>query len=203
MLKLEVYDPPMCCSTGICGPEVNPVLVHFAADLKWLEDQGVAVERYNLAQSPIAFAENDLVCSWLSDKGEKALPLLIVEGKVAASGFYPVREELAGFLGLDGAKPSQFTPAEPGGFENKKKERSQKKTIEILGIGCPKCKKLTEHAETAVKQLGADYTIEKVSDINDIIRYGVMMTPALAINGEVKAVGKVLTVEEIKKILNA
>lgn len=58
MLKLEVYDPPMCCSTGICGPNVNPALIHFAADLKWLEDQGVEVERYNLAQSPVAFAEN-------------------------------------------------------------------------------------------------------------------------------------------------
>lgn len=128
---------------------------------------------------------------------------MIIDGTVAASGFYPVREELAGFLGLDGAKSSKVTPAEPGGFENKTKETSQRKKIEILGTGCPKCRKLMENAEIAVKELGAEYDIEKVSDINDIIRYGVMMTPALAVNGEVKAVGKVLSVEEIKKILNA
>ena len=75
------------------------------------------------------------------------------------------------------------------------------KKLQVLGTGCPKCKKLMENAEIAVKQLGAEYEIEKVSDINDIIRYGVMMTPALAVNGQVKSVGKVLSVEEIKKLL--
>lgn len=100
MNTLKVYDPPMCCSTGVCGPEVDPALVRFASDLKWIESRGVAVERYNLAQSPKAFAENSLVRSWLTEKGVEALPLLVLEGKVVASGTYPVRSELAGFLNL-------------------------------------------------------------------------------------------------------
>ena len=111
MKTLKVYDPAMCCPTGVCGPEVDPALVRFAADLKWIEGQGVTVERYNLAQSPKAFAENDLVRSWLTEKGAEALPLLVVEGKVVASGVYPVREELADILSLNGTSSEQFTPA--------------------------------------------------------------------------------------------
>lgn len=73
--------------------------------------------------------------------------------------------------------------------------------IQILGTGCPKCKQLTQHAEEAVKALGLDAEIEKVTQINDIMAFGVMMTPALAVNGNVKSVGKVLSSEEIKGLL--
>jgi len=111
MKIVKVYDPPMCCSTGVCGPNVDPTLVRFAADLKWLQEQSVVVERFNLTQSPKAFAEDDLVRSWLTNKGEAALPLVVADGKVVVSGAYPAREELAGFLGLDGAKGSLFVPA--------------------------------------------------------------------------------------------
>ena len=55
MVVLQVFDPPMCCSTGVCGPKVNPALPRFAADLNWLKSQGVHVERFNLAQNPDAF----------------------------------------------------------------------------------------------------------------------------------------------------
>ena len=75
------------------------------------------------------------------------------------------------------------------------------KKIQILGTGCPKCKKLTENAEAAAKELGIEYEIVKVTDINDIMNFGVMMTPALAVDGEVKVVGKVASVEEIKELL--
>jgi len=75
------------------------------------------------------------------------------------------------------------------------------KKIQILGTGCPKCKKLTESAEIAAKELGIDYEIEKITDVNRIISFGVMMTPALAIDGVVKAAGKVLTPQEIKTLL--
>ena len=75
------------------------------------------------------------------------------------------------------------------------------KKIQILGTGCPKCKKLAENAETAAKELGIEFEIEKVTDINEIMKFGVMMTPALAVDGEVKVVGKVLSQDEIKKIL--
>lgn len=73
--------------------------------------------------------------------------------------------------------------------------------IQILGTGCPKCKKLTEAAEIAAKEMGIDFEIEKITDVNRIISFGVMMTPALAIDGVVKAAGKVLTPQDIKNLL--
>ena len=73
--------------------------------------------------------------------------------------------------------------------------------IQILGTGCPKCKKLAEAAETAAQELGLDFELEKVTDINQIISFGVMMTPALVVDDDVKLVGKVPAVEELKNIL--
>ena len=73
--------------------------------------------------------------------------------------------------------------------------------IQILGTGCPKCKKLAQHAEETVKALGLVAEIEKVTQISDIMKFGVMTTPALAVDGTVKSVGKLLSVEEIKGIL--
>ena len=73
--------------------------------------------------------------------------------------------------------------------------------IQILGTGCPKCKKLTENAEAAAKAAGVDYELEKVTDISEIMKFGVMMTPALAVDGEVKSSGKVLSQEDIQKLL--
>lgn len=75
------------------------------------------------------------------------------------------------------------------------------KKIQILGTGCPKCKKLAENAKTAAADLDAEYEIEKITDINEIMKFGVMMTPALVIDGQVKTVGKVPAIEEIKKML--
>ena len=73
--------------------------------------------------------------------------------------------------------------------------------ILILGTGCPKCKKLLENAESAAKELGIEYEIEKVTNINEIMKFGVMLTPALAVDGQVKSVGKVISPDEIKKML--
>lgn len=75
------------------------------------------------------------------------------------------------------------------------------KKLQILGTGCPKCKKLAESVETAAKELGLDFEMEKVTDINDIVNFGVMMTPALAVDSEVKVVGKVPSVEDIKALI--
>ena len=75
------------------------------------------------------------------------------------------------------------------------------KKLQILGTGCPKCRKLAENAEAAAKALGIEYELEKVTDINEIMKFGVMMTPALAIDGEVKVVGKVPDPEAIKPLL--
>jgi small redox-active disulfide protein 2 len=75
------------------------------------------------------------------------------------------------------------------------------KKIQILGTGCPKCKQLSENAEAAAKALGLEYELVKVTDINEIMKYGIIMTPGLAVDGEVKSVGKVLPIDEIKKVL--
>ncbi|HUS71593.1 MAG TPA: thioredoxin family protein [Sedimentisphaerales bacterium] len=76
------------------------------------------------------------------------------------------------------------------------------KKIQILGTGCPKCKKLAENAEAAAKELGIEYEIEKVTEINEIMKFGVMMTPALAIDGQVKVTGKIADVGDIKEMLS-
>ena len=76
------------------------------------------------------------------------------------------------------------------------------KKIQILGTGCPKCKALAQNAETAAKELGLEYTLEKVTDIKEIMKFGVMMTPALVIDGQVKVVGKILAPEQIKEMLS-
>jgi small redox-active disulfide protein 2 len=73
--------------------------------------------------------------------------------------------------------------------------------IQVLGTGCPKCKQLAKHTEEAAKALGLDAEIEKVTQINDILKFGILMTPALAVDGTVKSVGKLLSVEEIKGLL--
>ncbi len=102
--KVEVFDPAMCCSTGVCGPTVDPKLAQFAADLHWLRSQGVPVERYNLAQTPAAFAANATVKSTLDKHGTDCLPLVLVDGSVASVGGYPTRAELAQWAGLAPSK---------------------------------------------------------------------------------------------------
>ncbi len=75
------------------------------------------------------------------------------------------------------------------------------KKLQVLGTGCPKCKKLAQNAEAAARELRIEYELEKVTDISEIMKFGVMWTPALAVDGEVKVAGKVPSVEEIKSVL--
>jgi AhpD family alkylhydroperoxidase len=107
MKNLQVFDPALCCSSGVCGVDVDEALVGFAADLDWARQQGAQIERFNLAQQPMAFAENAAVKRALECSGEAALPLIVVDGAVALSGRYPVRDELRQWLGLHDA-PSIF-----------------------------------------------------------------------------------------------
>jgi len=76
------------------------------------------------------------------------------------------------------------------------------KVIKILGTGCPKCNKLAERAERAAKEMNIDYKLEKVTDLNKILDYGVMITPALVVDGQVKIAGKVPKIDDIKKMLS-
>lgn len=113
MKTIEIYDKPMCCSTGVCGPEVDPVLPRFAADLEWLKTQGHQVERFNLAQQPMKFAENPIVQKRLHDEGTACLPLILVDGALASAADYPTREALAGLL--DKSAPQPLPIAGSGG----------------------------------------------------------------------------------------
>jgi AhpD family alkylhydroperoxidase len=109
MSKLQVFDPAMCCSTGVCGPEVDPALVRFAADLEWLKESGVVVERFNLSQEPAAFVGNPAVASAMRGRDD-ALPIVLLDGKIVAQGAYPGREALATLVGVAAPK-SLYTEA--------------------------------------------------------------------------------------------
>lgn len=89
MKTITVFDPSMCCSTGVCGPEVDPILPRFAAFLHHLKGRGVVVERYNLAQQPMAFVQNPKVKAILEKDGVEALPLIFIDGELALKGEYP------------------------------------------------------------------------------------------------------------------
>jgi hypothetical protein len=103
MKKIEVFDPALCCSTGVCGTEVDQVLVDFSADVAWLKHAGGQIERYNLAQQPMAFADSSVVKGFLERSGAEGLPLILLDGEIAMAGRYPTRKELARFAGLSEA----------------------------------------------------------------------------------------------------
>lgn len=88
MKTIQVYDPPMCCSTGLCGTEIDPALVSFAALLTQLSQKGVKVERYNLGQQPMAFVQNAAVKALLDNEGVAALPVIFIDGEVHLKGRY-------------------------------------------------------------------------------------------------------------------
>ena len=97
MKTIQVYDPPMCCSTGLCGNDIDPALVSFAALLTQLSQNGVKVERYNLGQQPMAFVQNPVVKALLDKEGVAALPLILIDGEVHQKGRYLTGGERATF----------------------------------------------------------------------------------------------------------
>jgi hypothetical protein len=98
-VTIRVFDPAMCCSSGVCGPSVDPDLARFAADVDWLQKRGVVVERFNLSQQPAAFAETPVVKEALG-RGTEVLPLVLVGDRIAVEGSYPSRETLAALAGV-------------------------------------------------------------------------------------------------------
>lgn len=109
MTKIQVYDPAMCCSTGVCGSTIDPALVRFSADADWAKGQGIDLVRYNLGQEPMAFVHNSVVKRFLDRSGAEALPLIVVEGEIALAGRYPTRAELLRWAGL--APPAVESPS--------------------------------------------------------------------------------------------
>lgn len=103
MPLLQIFDLPARGSTDVSGSRVDPALTQFAADLEWLAEQGVEVERFNLAQAPDRFAQDDVVQDALQKRGQRCLPLILVDREIVAEGRYPSRDELAALASIPAA----------------------------------------------------------------------------------------------------
>ena len=100
MKTIQIFDPALCCSSGVCGQDVDQSLVSLVADLDWAKQQGVTIQRFTLAQQPMDFVKNATVKAFLERSGADALPLVLVDGEVALAGRYPNRAELTRWAGL-------------------------------------------------------------------------------------------------------
>ncbi|MEI2664208.1 arsenite efflux transporter metallochaperone ArsD [Rossellomorea sp. LJF3] len=106
MSKMEIFDPAMCCSTGVCGPTVDPELTRIASAVYSLEQKGYDVSRYQLTSEPEKFAGNRVISKVLQEKGPDSLPLVLLDGDVVKSGNYPTNEEMAEWFDLS---PEELT----------------------------------------------------------------------------------------------
>lgn len=100
MVKMIIFEPAMCCSTGVCGPAIDPELLRISTVLNNFEKNGIKVERYNLSNNPQAFVENETITEILNKDGIDALPVTMVDGKVVKTKKYPTNEELLDFLNV-------------------------------------------------------------------------------------------------------
>jgi hypothetical protein len=108
--QIELYETAMCCETGVCGPSVDEQLIAVREDLRWVESQGASVTRHNLTSDPDAFVANPKVTGLMQAFGEKALPVLVIDGEIAAHGHYASRDELTTLLA--GEPAATTAPAE-------------------------------------------------------------------------------------------
>ena len=107
MSKIEIFEPALCCATGVCGEDVDQQLVTFSADMDFVRSRGGDIARYNLASEPQAFAGSDAAKAFLHLSGSAGLPLILVDGVTAMTGRYPDRTQLATWAGLDAATPAE------------------------------------------------------------------------------------------------
>ena len=115
MVSIHVFEPALCCNTGVCGEDVDQALVSFSADLDAMKQQGVDIERHNLANDPGVFVENPAVMSFLQAAGSEGLPLVLVDGVTVLTGRYPTREMLARFAGQETSLRQPITLMAAGG----------------------------------------------------------------------------------------
>lgn len=101
MRKVEVFDPALCCPTGVCGPSVDPELTRVATAFYLLENKGFDIKRYNLASEPAKFAENEKITKVLHEKGPDSLPITLLDGEVVIVGGYPSNEQLSEWFDLN------------------------------------------------------------------------------------------------------
>ena len=113
MVNIRVFEPALCCNTGVCGEDVDQALVNFSADMDYVKQQGVDITRHNLANDPTAFVENPAVMSFLQAAGSGA-SLVLVDDVTVLTGSYPTREMLARYAGCPTLRP-RFSLATVGG----------------------------------------------------------------------------------------
>jgi len=101
MKKIEIFDPALCCPTGLCGPNINPDLMRIAAAVEALQRQGVDIERHNLRDVPQLYVDNVVVNKFLQENGAEALPLILVDGKLEVTGKYPDNQQLTEWTGIN------------------------------------------------------------------------------------------------------
>lgn len=113
MKKLTIFDPAMCCDTGVCGVDADTALIEFSSDIDWLQKNGVEVQRFNLAQEPAAFINDPLIKAEINASGESCLPLIILEGEIISRGVYPDRKQLQSWTGIESLQQSAETAIKP------------------------------------------------------------------------------------------
>lgn len=107
MKKIEIFDPAMCCPTGVCGPSVDPELIRISAAVQNLKNKGIDIVRYNLGSEPDVFVANETISKLLMEKGPDVLPVIVVDGEVVKEAGYPTNAELASLTGMTEEELSQ------------------------------------------------------------------------------------------------
>ncbi|MGE5456292.1 MAG: arsenite efflux transporter metallochaperone ArsD [Ignavibacteriales bacterium] len=110
MRKMKIFEPAMCCSTGLCGVGVDPELIRISTIINNLSKMGVIVERYNLSSSPQAFVNNKAVNEFINKNGVDRLPIIVVDEKIVIEGRYPSNEEISNLLGVSFNVTSSILP---------------------------------------------------------------------------------------------
>ncbi|MFN7150053.1 MAG: arsenite efflux transporter metallochaperone ArsD [Microthrixaceae bacterium] len=189
-MTIQVFDPAMCCSTGVCGPSVDPALAAFAGDLDWLAQQGVEVSRVNLGQEPGLFVENEQVKTLLDTDGEAALPAVFVDGELRSSGRFPSRDELASWAAV---RASAGSPAV-----------SEAVIVELAAVGaaigsnCEPCFKY-HYAEARKLGLTNDdlaLAVRTAQTVKDVPAAKVLDTAARLLGVDTTALGGAATADE-------
>lgn len=100
MKTIEIFDPAMCCPTGLCGPNINPELMRIAAAVEYLRRQGADVKRHNLRDEPQLYVSNQLINQYLQEKGADGLPVTLVDGQITIEKGYPTNAQLTQWTGI-------------------------------------------------------------------------------------------------------
>ena len=124
MKKMQIFEPAMCCPTGLCGVGVDPELLRISAVLNTLKDSGIAVDRFSLSGAPMEFITNRTVSEYLNEKGAEGLPVAILDGEIAVEGRYPTNEEFTKLLDL------------PAGLLNEQRKAVKAKVTSKKSGGC-------------------------------------------------------------------